>query len=575
MPQLSSGTVRRLLIQVRAAGGARWMALAWLVVFWRLGYTTFLDPDEAHYAEITREMLRAGSWLVPLLDGQPFIDKPVLFHWIQGLSMWAFGESEFSARLPSALAAIALFVTTRQLGVRLFDRAVGESAALMFATIPLTFALANIGLFDMVFAAFLFGGLSALLAAGLGGRPRLELLGYALIALAVMVKGPVALVLIASFCGAAWIAGGESRTFVDRLRWRTGLPLAAVAASPWFVWMYLEFGSAFVQGYVLAGNVYYVTLPAAFSTRAVDHAFYLRAFLGGFFPWTIVMLGRGVDLVRRRATGLPWTIEERLLWLWVAVVIGLFSVARFKLDHYIFPAAPACCLLAARAWRDAAERRSSAVGATRASVLLIAALLISGGAFLATAIFELNLELPPAAILLPATLFAGGVVMLARCARVGWHVPSAPLGLVASLLTTFCLVVIIGFPTLLRARPTALAGRTVRYMTASRTPVGIYRHEHWRASLRYYAERPLTRLTTPEDVAAFAASDTRVYMVMIRRDFREVRRNGLQLREVFRCRAVVGTTRTRSGLRRQQWDDLIIVTNAPARHETQARSIQP
>ena len=49
---------------------------------------------------------------------------------------------------------------------------------------------------------------------------------------------------------------------------------------------------------------------------------------------------------------------------------------------------------------------------------------------------------------------------------------------------------------------------------------------------------------------------------MIRRDYRTLRKS-LGLREVFRCRAVVGTTRTRSGLRRQQWDDLIIVTNAP------------
>jgi hypothetical protein len=50
---------------------------------------------------------------------------------------------------------------------------------------------------------------------------------------------------------------------------------------------------------------------------------------------------------------------------------------------------------------------------------------------------------------------------------------------------------------------------------------------------------------------------------MIRRDYRELRSSGVALREVFRCRAVVGTTRSRAGLRRQQWDDLIIVTNAP------------
>ena len=70
-----------------------WIALCWVVVFWRLGYLPLLDPDEAHYAQITREMMRAHEFIVPLLDGQPHIDKPVLFHWLQALSFTAFGQN--------------------------------------------------------------------------------------------------------------------------------------------------------------------------------------------------------------------------------------------------------------------------------------------------------------------------------------------------------------------------------------------------------------------------------------------------------------------------------------------------
>src|SRR3954469_24246175 len=93
-----------------------WIVIGWIVVFWRLGYASLLDPDEAHYAELTREMLHAKSWLVPLLDGAPYIDKPVLFHWLQGASFALLGETEFAARLPSALAALALFATIRWVG---------------------------------------------------------------------------------------------------------------------------------------------------------------------------------------------------------------------------------------------------------------------------------------------------------------------------------------------------------------------------------------------------------------------------------------------------------------------------
>ena len=104
----------------------RWIAIGWIVVFWRLGYPSLLDPDEAHYAELTREMLRSGSWLVPLLDGKPYIDKPVFFHWLQGASVWLLGETEFAARLPSALAAIAMFGAVRWIGAALLDAEAGE-----------------------------------------------------------------------------------------------------------------------------------------------------------------------------------------------------------------------------------------------------------------------------------------------------------------------------------------------------------------------------------------------------------------------------------------------------------------
>ena len=156
MPELSLRATR-LRVSLRAARSIRWAAIAWIVVFWRLGYTTLLDPDEAHYAEMTREMLHSHSWLVPLLDGRPFIDRPILFHWLQGLSMTLLGETEFAVRLPSAIAAIALFATTRRLGMLLFGEVVGEWGGIMFATIPATFALSSIGLLDMVFTTFLFG----------------------------------------------------------------------------------------------------------------------------------------------------------------------------------------------------------------------------------------------------------------------------------------------------------------------------------------------------------------------------------------------------------------------------------
>lgn len=148
--------------------------LVWVIVFRRLGWPSLFDPDEAHYAQLTREMMRAHSWFVPLLDGMPYIDKPVLFHWLQMAAIRLVGDSELALRLPSAVAGIALVWVTRWLGATLFNTATGNVAALMFATLPLTFALANIGLFDMVYVAFLFAGIAGLIVSAVQDRPRLQ-----------------------------------------------------------------------------------------------------------------------------------------------------------------------------------------------------------------------------------------------------------------------------------------------------------------------------------------------------------------------------------------------------------------
>src|SRR5262245_49305445 len=140
-----------------------WSLVLWVVVFWRLGYVSLLDPDEAHYAQLTREMVRARQWLIPTLDGVPFIDKPVLYHWLQAAAEWLFGENEFALRLPSAIAAVALIWTVRRIGQTVANRSVGNRAALFFVTTPLTFALGSIGVFDMLYSALLFDSLGSLL----------------------------------------------------------------------------------------------------------------------------------------------------------------------------------------------------------------------------------------------------------------------------------------------------------------------------------------------------------------------------------------------------------------------------
>jgi 4-amino-4-deoxy-L-arabinose transferase-like glycosyltransferase len=537
--------------------------VCWVIIFWKLGAPALMDPDEAHYAQLTREMLRAGNWMIPLLDGLPYIDKPVLFHWLQGLAISVLGETETAMRLPSALAAVALLWLTQWTGAQLFDARIGQRGWLMLATMPLTFALGSIGVFDMVFTAFLFGTVAVAIVSALRDRPRLQWASYLLLSLAVMTKGPVALLLAGLFFLAGLICGRECRAALLSLRWKTGAVLSVVLSLPWFLWMYYALGWQFVHQYALAGNLYYVTQPQSFSNRAVNHTLYLSTFLAGFFPWSIVTLGAAFDTVRRWRQKSTVTAAEVLLWAWFAVIFIFFSLARFKVDRYLYPAAPACCLLAAKAWMSVSSMRPDVSTArdnngARWSIATLGVLLVVVGIFAGASVFDLGVELPAAAVLIPLSLVVGGstvFVTIVRSRAVSIRLFSVVL---AMLLVIYGSIVVIGLPVLERARPTEVVAEGLRSRLSESDQVGLYRLEKWRFSLRYYLERPVTRLQHADEVHDFFTKSDRGYLLMLDEDVARLRGQGVNLRVVSERPAVTGTTGR--GLRRQKWGALVVAT---------------
>ena len=80
--------------------------------------------------------------------------------------------------------------------------------------------------------------------------------------------------------------------------------------------------------------------------------FYFQILAAALLPWTGLLIGRLVDDARALRRGERLDGVETMLLGWTLAVVGFFTLASFKLDHYVFPAAPALCLLCARAWED-------------------------------------------------------------------------------------------------------------------------------------------------------------------------------------------------------------------------------
>src|SRR5262249_5325335 len=156
-------------------------------------------------------------------------------------------------------------------------------ASLLLIASPGVFALARYAILDTLFTFFLFLGASMIAVAALCDRPRLQWVGYVALAGAFMVKGPVVLV----FCGLTFLMSiaysVDLRRRLLALQWLTGLAIVLALSLPWFLYMCLRFGQAFIDGYVLDENLR-LYAGRRFANQP-GFWFYFRILAAGLLPW--------------------------------------------------------------------------------------------------------------------------------------------------------------------------------------------------------------------------------------------------------------------------------------------------
>ena len=125
------------------------VALAVGALCWRIGAYPLLEPDEGRNAEVAREMARSGDWVLPHLNGLPYLDKPAPYFAAVALSLKVFGETETAARLPTVLFTLATALLVWGLGRRMrAEGGTGVMAAVALLTMPLVLAFSRTVIFD-------------------------------------------------------------------------------------------------------------------------------------------------------------------------------------------------------------------------------------------------------------------------------------------------------------------------------------------------------------------------------------------------------------------------------------------
>ena len=366
------------------AGVLGWAAL---LIFVRLPLP-LLEPEETRYAEIPREMLAADQWLVPVFQGQTYLDKPPLLYWLVMGSYRLFGEHVWSARLVSAVTAWLTVVVVYLWGRRVFEERTGLFAALVLTLSGDFVYRAPMLTMNGPLALFTALGLCLGHVAGLGPKfdRRAWLLAGLATAAGVLMKGPVAIVLVVGpLLGVRWMPFDTRRnlspwaefvlelhpkpartSFAARHRsmpalfdWLGFAAVVALVAGPWFLWMaWTE--PTFVDYFFFKHHVERYVAP-------FDHVkpfwFYLPQVVFGLLPWSLFLAGR-IDRVWRSSTS---------RWLLVAGLGGLifFSLAGSKRPVYLVPIYAPLALAVADLLRTEPRRAFLPVAGATAVVLAL------------------------------------------------------------------------------------------------------------------------------------------------------------------------------------------------------------
>ncbi len=294
------------------------------------------EPDEGRYAQIPREMLTLGEWIVPTLQGEPYLDKPPLFYWLVMAAYQLFGFHDWAARLIPALAVQGCILLTYVFGKRLLGERAAFWGALMLALMPGFVGMGRLLVLDGVLTFWVtLSVYSAGLAVGGTSFQR----GYWLLAafacgLGVLTKGPVAIVLLLPAM-LLFLLLHKDRPRVGWKNWLLFTTVVLAVAAPWYILVSLH-SPDFARHFFLVHNVQRFVQP-------FDHDrplwFYIPVLLIAMLPATLLLIPWIRCQLTQRKSGQANPILGFLL-ITAGWCVLFFSLAGSKLPTYILPALP-------------------------------------------------------------------------------------------------------------------------------------------------------------------------------------------------------------------------------------------
>jgi 4-amino-4-deoxy-L-arabinose transferase-like glycosyltransferase len=332
------------------------------------GARVFATNDEARFPMLARDILSAGQWVLPRLDGIPHLNKPPLQAWLIALASWPTGTvTQSTAALPSLLAALAVVLVTYWIALRLFQPRAALIAGLTVLTTEGVFTFARVPMPDITFCAATTAAMAAFVATEFSTHRWAPIAFYGFVGMAFWTKGPAGLLPLAVVAVYLGITYGWMG--LRRLISAPGIVLLALAVSSWLALIVKASQTTQVLHEVVIADLLLWYIP---TTGWSWHQIFqppLQA-LTIFLPWSVLL--PAAIWVAARSRERANARQVRFLMLWLGVEFLLIAVAREQRMRYYLPLCPPAALLVAT-WVERLRFRH------RALALACAWLLVVGG----------------------------------------------------------------------------------------------------------------------------------------------------------------------------------------------------
>ena len=311
-----------------------------------LGLTDFYSKGEPREAVVAYTMVEHGNWILPINNGGDIPYKPPFFHWCIALFSLLQGHvSEFTSRLPSALALVAMSVG----GFVFFAKRKNANMALLATLLSLTaFEVHRAGIncrVDMVNTAFMVGALFLMFRWWERGKHTMPWLAILCMSGATLTKGPVGMLLPCAVMGVFMLTQRES---LWSTVWRVGLTalLSLVLPLCWYYAAYLQGGDEFLR-LVKEENIDRLLGKMAYESHENPFWYNFLTLITGWLPYTLLFVFSLFVLPWKRfsKSGFMQSVRRAepmqvFVWLAFGLILFFYCIPKSKRSVYLLPCYP-------------------------------------------------------------------------------------------------------------------------------------------------------------------------------------------------------------------------------------------